>query len=265
MRRTRRSTALLLALLAIPAIGCDDAPTAPDALVVAAETGHALRIAAQLPTLPRLVERVLAVDGASGDGAIAARTPDTRSDLQQARSLWIDAEATGPGREGAALREAAYGLASPALAAALGPDALLAVRDTLARWVRLADAAFGELGLEGVSAAIAEGRARLDDARARLDEGDDVAAADAILRAADRLRETTPGAVAGRLIREGERALLRATPGAGSAGSPAADSLAIAHRRADRLLRKAREALADGDDVRAIRRAFYAGQLLGIR
>src|SRR5690606_42126424 len=95
----------------------------------------------------------------------------------------FDAEATGPGREGAALREAAYGLASPALAAALGPDALLAVRDTLARWVRLADAAFGELGLEGVSAAIAEGRARLDDARARLDEGDDVAAADAIRRA----------------------------------------------------------------------------------
>ncbi len=66
--------------------------------------------------------------------------------------------------------------------------------------------------------------------------------------------------MARRLIHQAEQGL--ATKRAGRESDAAGD---VAARRAARLVHGAREALDAGDPVRAIRRAYYARQLLGIR
>ena len=112
--RSGRAFPLLPILAAGAALACGDAPTAPAALVVTPETEAALTVAAELPALPGLVER--AIRGSAARGGADA---DRELRLLRARILWRAAEAAGEAAEAAPLREAAYALAAPALAAAL--------------------------------------------------------------------------------------------------------------------------------------------------
>ncbi|HEX7119438.1 MAG TPA: hypothetical protein VF212_11655 [Longimicrobiales bacterium] len=250
MSQLARRPLFRTALAATLAAACADAPTEPMALVVAAETEAALQVSRSLPTLPRLVQRLTA------SGALE---PDAAEALASARSLWLDAEAAADPETARALRRDAITRAAPAVARALGPAGLAEVEAGLRRWVELAGAAVGGAELPGVAAALAAGRVRLGAAEAARRDGRLERAAALLLEAADRLRETTPRAVAQRLIHRAEEALAaerrRARPEA------AADD--VARRRAERLLHGAREALDAGDPVRAIRRAYYARQLLG--
>ncbi len=159
MKPIRRPRRLRLALVATLATGCSDAPTDPSALLVAVEAEAALRVSESLPTLPRLVGRL--VDAGRLDGAAAA-------DLLEARSLWLDAEAAGDRAASAGLRRAAYERAAPALAAALGPAGLAEVRGALDQWVGLAVAVAGGVDFPGLSAALADGRALVDEAGGAL-------------------------------------------------------------------------------------------------
>lgn len=254
MPPTRRLILSLLLLLApVLAAGCEDDPSGPEAFIVAAETEATLALALDLPTLPSLVARVL--EARTGDAAV----------LAEARALWVEAEAANDPESANALRAAAYDLAAPVLAAGLEPQELTAVLRRLERWSRVAGRVLDGTVFPEVGTALAEGRPLLARARAAAAAGDAAAAVREALAAADHLATTTPGGVALRLIRQVEARFdrLHGAHGEGEAVAPAVDDLAYA--RAQRLLRGAREALGRGDHVLAIRRAYYARQLLGER
>jgi hypothetical protein len=229
---------------------CRDTPVEPTALLVAAETEAALQVAADLPTLPTLVAAV-ARDGTLPAGLATA--------LQQATHLWLEAEGAADSAASAEFRTAAYALAVPALVAGLADAELARADSALDRWLRTADRILtGRTPLE-IGQALRDGREHLDRAREATAGGERALAVEATLRAADRLLETTPRAVALRLIREAELELEVRRVAAGASGPDAST------RRAERLVRGARQALAEEAFPLAIRRAYYAGQLLESR
>ena len=240
-----RTLTVVAVLGGLAVAGCRDAPTEPAALVVAAETEAALRVAASLPTLPQLVER------ARSAGKLEAGEPEA---VAEAYALWAQADSTANPRAAVALRRRSYALAAPVLARSLGPAGLAEVEAGLRQWIELASTALDGVSVPGVADALNTARSLV----ARAGRADDpVRVAELLLEAGDRLRETTPTAVARRLIRQVERALTTREGPADRAGE-------VARRRAERLLRGARQALAEGDPVLAIRRAYYARQLLGL-
>jgi len=215
-------------------------------MLVAPEAKAALEVGATLPTVPELVQRV------SGGDTLP-------TELARATTLWDEASTEGDPIEAAQLREAAYALAAPSLAARMDSATLAGVQGRLDRWIGLADGALRQSEFRDLSTAVSDARDLLAAARAAGARRDTVAAVTATLRASDRLTETTPQAVAARLAGEDELALrgLRRL-----AGRPAADDARIRLDRIDRLVRGAREALSKGDYELAIRRAYYARQLL---
>jgi len=240
-----RTLTVVAVLGGLAVAGCRDAPTEPAALVVAAETEAALRVAASLPTLPQLVER------ARSAGKLEAGEAEA---VAEAYALWAQADSTANPRAAVALRRRSYALAAPVLARSLGPAGLAEVEAGLRQWIELASTALDGVSVPGVADALNTARSLV----ARAGRADDpVRVAELLLEAGDRLRETTPAAVARRLIRQVERALTTREGPADRAGE-------VARRRAERLLRGARQALAEGDPVLAIRRAYYARQLLGL-
>ena len=82
------------------------------------------------------------------------------------------------------------------------------------------------------------------------------------LQAADLLREVGPEAVSRMLLARAETQLeqLRAR----ASGDDSARGVPEQVGRGQRLIRGAHEALEEGDYMRAIRRAFYACQVLGV-
>lgn len=242
---TPRTRILTVCAAVLAAAACRDAPGEPTALVVAAETEAALRVAAELPTLPQIVERARATGRLTSADAEA---------VASAYRVWQEAESTRDPAAATELRYRSYALAAPVLVRALGPAGLAEVEAGLRRWIDLASTASDGMPLPGLAAALQAGQVLL--ARAAATEHP-VQAAAFLLEAADRLRETTPDAVARRMIRQVEDAMA-------AEGGPADGANSAARRRADRLLRGAREALSEGDPVLAIRRAYYARQLLGL-
>lgn len=254
MRSIARSTLPTLAFSALLAlVGCGDALTEPEALLVAARTEAALQLSASLPTLPHLVGRALGPNG-SDRRSNAAATETTA--LSRARALWLEAAGTGDAGAAAALREAAYALAASELAVILDSAAVADMHRLLDRWIRSATTLLGGAHYPQIEAALEQGRTLLKRARAAEVEGDRAAAVAALLEAADRLAETTPEGVALRLIREAEHLYGKRS----TAKEDAPHDLSLS--RAGRLLRGAREALGQRDYILAIRRAYYAGQLL---
>lgn len=250
-RPTGRLPLLIVALgVLLVAAGCADAPTGPSAVLVTPEAEAALRVASSLPTLPHLTERYLE--------EAPALDEEGRGALREARALWLEAESAEDPDAARALRAAAYVRAAPALARALDAGELATIHDRLDRWMRLAQGALAEVSTPEIAAALVDGRTLLAEARAAEATGDRTAAVASTLAAADRLLETTPGAVAMRLIRSAEQELERRR--AGGAERDEAHELSLS--RAERLLRGAREAWEQEDYARAIRRAYYAGQLL---
>lgn len=225
---------------------CGDSPRDPAALLVAPEARAALEVGASLPGLPELVRR------SSPDG-------NPSLELIQAEALWREAAGTGDVELAGILRDSAYALAGRPLAAGLDSATLAGVQGRLERWITLAGGVVRHAEFHDLSDALSDAGAMLNVARAAQVRGDTVTAVVATLRAADRLAETTPQAVAARLSAQDEAALARARLLAGRPGS--ADSR-LRLERIDRLVRGAREALSQGHYEVAIRRGWYARQLL---
>ncbi|HET9982078.1 MAG TPA: hypothetical protein VFQ38_00755 [Longimicrobiales bacterium] len=248
LRSRRRAASALLALAVFAA--CSDAPDAPTALLVAPETQAALEVASSLPGLPELAA---AADRADLEPAAADA-------LAGARALWASADSASDPTRARALRGEANRAAAPLLAQSLDSAALAGAQRKLQRWSELAGAALKGADLPELAQAVADGGALLRRARESARAGDRADAVLATLDASERLSETTPRAVALRLTTADELALDATRRGM----APRPDDAAGRRlERIQRLVRGAREAIeAEKYDV-AIRRAYYARQLLG--
>jgi hypothetical protein len=204
------------------------------AVILTEESRGTLALGPELPALPDLASR------AGMDGTLAS-----------AVELWTSSWSEDDGER---LRERAYHGVAESLAATLGAET---ARGLLAD-VRVAVGAARTVGdeldpalalqVERASAHHAEAQGAM--ARGRLAE-----AYVSGLAAADALRAVTPQSVAGALV--------------GRAGTHLADIPAdsldpVVRERAERLVRGARVALEGEDWARAVRRAYYACQLLGL-
>ncbi|HEX6037643.1 hypothetical protein [Longimicrobium sp.] len=233
--------ARMLALAAVLALAaCDDAGTAPTSYVQVVSGGAWVAVAepqgmARADTwLPWLAE----------DGAAAAQARQLREAAGRAR---------GAGRieESLALEDDALRLVAGSLARAPDPLRVLVPLAALDSWTdrareRLATGRYPELeaAAMGVSAEAAA-------ARGAMVAGDTTVAVLHIARGTILAREHSALGVGVRLLASIEERLGK--PGAGESANV---------RRARRLLAGAREGLATGDTVRALRRAVYALQLL---
>ncbi|MGD2067248.1 MAG: hypothetical protein PVI57_01085 [Gemmatimonadota bacterium] len=232
----RRGCVCLFVTLAVSA--CHDAESDPTALLVTEESRPALLVDVDLPSLPDLIGRTGTLNRLSG-----------------AIDLWI-----GSWDEGAdgsqALREEAYVRASGPLAEALGPAA---VRDAHLRLGAALDATAslpaGEASPE-MAARISEAERYRAVAAKALDDGRHADALVATLRGSDALRAVGPEGVARTLVARADRRLTVARR------SDDADRTWL--ERGDRLLRGARLALEDRQWSTALRRAYYACQVLGV-
>lgn len=238
---------------------CGDAPSGPATSLVALETEAALDVGLDLPTLHRL---------AASLGTDAELDPVDRSRLDHARAVWVDAgtiEAADGTLAADSMRAAAYVLAAPVLVNALDSSRIERALERLDHWDAEARLALGEVRESalihalGLTSRLAAARSLRQRAGRALAEGDRTAAMRAALEAADRLAETTPAAVAQRLVTRAEHLIEQRREGT---ANPATT---MQLRRADRLVRGAWEAIEKGDHVRAIRRAYYAAQLMDIR
>ncbi len=217
------------------------------ALLVAPEAKAALEVGSTLPTLPELARRSSAAGVPTGD-------------LARAETLWREAAALAGDRAQAdQLRDQAYALAAAPLAAAMDSTALAGTQARLERWIDLAGNVLRRAEFPDLAAALTDAHSYLVSARALAERGQREAAVALTLRASDRLAETTPQAVAARLTAEDEAALATLRQ---PSSQPAAEDARRSLERADRLVRGAREALSAGRYEIAIRRAYYARQLL---
>lgn len=224
-------------LAALLMAGCRDAASDPLAALVAGETRGALALRTELPALPDLAVR----------GGIEDR-------VAAALELWETSWDGDPVR-GRALRGEAYRRAAPELADALGPGEARRMLDDMGLALG-AVATLEEGALEPeLGAEVARARTLHDRARGALAEGDVPGAFALEMEASDALRAVAPPVVANSLLIRAESALEVDADTALSAED---------RERARRLVDGARRAAEAEDWSRAIRRAFYASQLLGL-
>lgn len=240
MRPLFRPTTLAITALAVLVVACDDDVTDPDALLESAEAEAVLRSAASLPALPVVIDR-------AGD----PRAPHDRTALYRAQELWAAGVAAGDPRGAARLRVAVR-YAAPVLAETLPAREWDEVRRGLLDWIGTADAMLRHLALPEVERRIELARAHLRRADAAPDAD---SRARALLLAGAELNATTPRAVARTLAARADAAVR-------AAGRNARDPEDPALRRARRLSAWAARAVAEGDDLLAIQRAYYAIQLV---
>jgi hypothetical protein len=229
---------------------------APAALVPAGELEAALSVAASLPTFPALAERAL-------DAAAARHTRGPLPDsievatrlLRSARDLALAANAAPDHAEAARLRREAYDTGVAPLALLLEPAGLEQAMGEATRWLAIAEELVGQAELPGTREPLVAARGLLHRARTAAAGGDHPAAVAALIAAADRLDETTPRSVLGRLLPELEADLAAQGRARGAAPDRRLE-------RAERLIRGARQAHERGEHVLGLRRAYYARQLL---
>jgi hypothetical protein len=248
-----------LCLFATILSGCHDASSDPLAVILTEETRSVLAAEANLPSLPRLVEGVGAADEL---GAVVDR--------------WSGSWEL-PVEEGRALREELSIEAAEPLAQAIGHAAV----STAVRSVGETLAAASVLKTESLAAGIAENLDRAEaehaQATAALAEGREGEALGSALEAADLIREVGPESVTRLLLARAEARLesleVPSEPQPTGLGEVAEgngieetvpDEAQIDLERGRRLIRGARLALDEGDFVRAIQRAYYACQVLGL-
>ena len=204
---------------------------------VAPETHGAVLFSVELPTVPNL----LSVHGLAPEAALEA---------EAWQSSWtLEDEA------GSRLRSQIYPLAAQRLLPVLGVAGL---RDILAKNRLSLDAveAMGSLvNLATVSSAFAQANALHSQARSAVELGELERGLVFAFRTADALWKVTPPQVAEELMETAAETLGRK----GDSGTYSEEELI----RIRRLMYGASEALDDGDYPRAIRRAYYACQLLG--
>lgn len=230
---------LAIAALALLA-ACGDEVTDPDAFSDSAEAEAILRSAAALPALPAVIDL-------AGDPADQA----ARLALFRAQELWA-AGVTEESHRARARRRLAVRYAAPALVDGLTPADWDRVDRDLRAWIGTAESMLRHVSLPKVDARLTAARAQLDRA---ADAADDRARADALLLSGAELVETTPRFVARSLAAEADAAVRSATLNATDPEDP--DLL-----RASRLKDWAARAVQEGDYLLAIRRAYYALQLV---
>lgn len=246
----RPARALTSLLLLFVAAACADARD-PVSLVTTSQTAPALDLESALPTLSALVARVLA-PGAPAVPAVAA------DGLLDALAVWTDAPGTGDDAAVEAERGRARHMAAPLLAELIDPAQVSEMGRRMRLWAAIGMSLPTEVD-PSLTQAVRVARVALDQADESRADGDVVGAMEATMAAADVLQETTPHAVAERLVHNA-RASLTSTMASEAQGAAGADSTTLG--RAERLLRGAEEALAGGRYTLAIQRAYYAGQLL---
>lgn len=228
---------MLLALAALTASACRDAPTDPMAGVVAEESSAALALDVSFADPENLIGT-----GESLDQAGLAL-------LERWRDSWsLDTEA------GHALRARLYPGLEDVLAGMVRPGdidrELASMADALRRARDLSRASLLPRLAEGIDQA----GICYETAVAAAARGDTREAVSMIVRGGDALREVGPEAVARSLQVEVEAAFGRIS---------ASDPYSSQDRdRLQRLVHGGREAIEQGDWVLAIRRAYYARALL---
>lgn len=236
-RPHRRALAALTALLLISA--CDDGPTAPTSYVQHA--AGATWVAVTEPVgLPRVETWLPYVPAESAAG----RT------LREMRESAARARSAARVEEALRLEDEMMRLAARSLARVPEPARLLASVAALESWADRARARMETGSYPELAAAVARVSGHAHAARAALVTSDAGGAVLHITDGAIAAREHAPLAVGLRLMAAVEARL----------GSGAGHSTGV--RRARHLLADAREGLATGDSVRALRRAVYALQLL---
>jgi hypothetical protein len=232
--------------------GCGDEVTDPDAFLESAEAEAILQSARALPMLPSLAERV---------------TPATAREeavLLRARELWAAGTDGAPRADAMRRRAAEYAL--PVLLEAMPPEEWADVRSAAEDWIGTAERMLQHLSLEPV-------QERVQTARRYLTLSDraatDRSRAHYLLMALSELTATTPRFVARAMVRDAAAALSRVAPPSADTG-PRSGGLhdraggpgERAMERAVRLKEWAEQAVAEGDYLLAIQRAYYAMQLV---
>lgn len=239
----RRTRQLLLLLAGAVLAACDDGPTGPG--VYSHPAGGQVWVAVRAPESTSSVRTWLPY--------VRVDREDRDSVLQSIRMLSLQAERSRRAGDlaGAQSRETeAELLAARSLAHAPAPHVLAAALGALQVWVERASSPSETDDIGELADAISEVRSRRGAAVALLHSGDTTAAVVEIASASAVVRSLAPDAVATRALVSAERRLA-ARPVGGSDAD-----------RAVRLLRHARVALSQGDQVRAFRRALYALQLV---
>jgi|GEM_PF-1349717 len=236
-RPPRRALAALAALLLLSA--CDDGPTAPTSYVqhAAGATWVAVTEPVGLPRVETWLPYV------SSESAAARTLRDLRDRAARLRTAARVEEAL-------ALEDEMMRVAAASLTRAPEPARLLASAAALDQWADRARLRMETGSYPELAAAAASVSASADAARAALSAGDTSGAVMHLTQGAIAAREHAPLAVGLRLMAAVEARLAAGT------------SQSAGVRRARHLLADAREGLATGDSLRALRRALYALQLL---
>ena len=233
-----RSRPLVVLVLAVLAAGCHDSPADPLGAPSTVETVPSLSLAAPLPDLPELV---------------SGTSPS--SEIRSALAAWRESWDAASGEEDrAAARRVVAGHLAGALDARGVEEAL--------RSLLWAEVEVSELGLLPAELVVPLDEARVLTAQASQArrEGRLGDALEAGLAAADRYRSVTPEAVARRLLARG-RSLLDDAIARAEAGDPPRPGTPLTDR-ARHLLDGASRAVAAGDHLIAVQRAFYGIQVL---
>lgn len=236
----RRPAARLLALAALALLSaCEDAPSAPTSYVQVVAGGTWVAVAE--PVGMAKPESWLAYTAEGGPAWESLR--ELRASAARARN-------GGKIEQALRLEDEALRLSSISLARAPEAERVLLPLAALDAWTDRARARLEIGSYPELSAATEAVHAEAEAARAALAAGDTRRAVVHVTRGTLQARRMSPMAVGLRLM-----ASVEARIGAG-----AGESAGV--RRARHLLRDAREGLATGDSIRALRRAIYALQLL---
>ena len=216
---------------------CEDMANDPLAMAVAPETHGAVLLSEGLPTVSDLLSK----------HGLAAQT-------KEYLDTWWESWELGP-EEGPEARESVYPPAAEALYPFLleeGVAALLAENENA---LKAAQAVELLLVADAVDAAMDQAWRYHNQAVEALGRGNGEASLGLALRSADAVREVSPEQVARALLQHASEALRR--------NRDVVPYSVEELTRIRRLTSGAQEALEAGDYPRAIRRAYYACQLLG--
>jgi hypothetical protein len=233
-----RNTLLSCVFFTLLVSACSDAEEGPLALAVAPETQGAVQFFGELPTLPSLFSRY----GLDNEGA------------SQAEAWWASWEMEDEG--GTELRSRVRALGASHLLPFMGSSG---IRDVVARNglnIAAVEGVASFLRSPSIDAALRSARGSHSRASWDLQEEEWEGALVCALETADALWQVTPLQVAKDLLQDADAALGRKQ----SSRTYSQEELI----RIRRLMYGASEALDAGDYPRAIRRAYYACQLLGV-
>jgi hypothetical protein len=238
-RRVLRPAVVSLCVVGtLTASACQDVQHNPLALAVASETYGAVLFSEQLPSVPHL----LAEEGLEAEGSAEAEA-------------WWESWRMG-GEDGAQLRSLVYPSAIRRLYPVLGEAGVSRFLTRHDERLAAVEDVRSVLASEAVRSALRRATALQAEAWSALSRGEGEDALLFSLHSVDALWEVTPGQVAVDLVERADEALRRN----GRPGPYSQEEMIRIHR----LLNGAREALGQEDYPLAIRRAYYACQLLGV-